>query len=311
MTAPNPEQSPERGATKLRTADGTRLAVGTIPDLELLRRSGSTIGGIPTSMFDAAGAAAAAVASHEAAVDPHPQYLRQAEADLLYDPIGGAVNISDQLKLDLLWGKRFFSDNGFLPSTPINEAATSWPTPDATIFTAASSFSTSQKAAGKFTLQTTGPNVIGYNFASPKSKVLIVVCGVQPERVGTNPIFGPFVQTAALSGADIDNAYLFADNNACQIYKESAGFTLLAQDTSLGIGGDEIRDGGDGMALYYDDATNTLKAFVRKGWSEWMEVLSLTDSTFTTMLAYGFRVNQTIAATKQFRFVCPFVVYAQ
>lgn len=36
--------------------------------------------------FDAAGAAGAAVASHEAANDPHPAYLKQAEGDALYAP---------------------------------------------------------------------------------------------------------------------------------------------------------------------------------------------------------------------------------
>jgi hypothetical protein len=37
--------------------------------------------------YDATGAAAAAIATHEAANDPHPMYLKQAEADVLYAPL--------------------------------------------------------------------------------------------------------------------------------------------------------------------------------------------------------------------------------
>lgn len=40
---------------------------------------------------DPAGAAAAAVGAHEAAGDPHPQYLTSVEADLLYDALGATA----------------------------------------------------------------------------------------------------------------------------------------------------------------------------------------------------------------------------
>lgn len=43
-----------------------------------------------TTDFDAAGAATAAVAAHEAALDPHPQYLTAAEGNAAYDAIGAA-----------------------------------------------------------------------------------------------------------------------------------------------------------------------------------------------------------------------------
>lgn len=41
---------------------------------------------------EAAGTAASAVAAHVAAPDPHPQYLTEAEADTLYEPIGGRLS---------------------------------------------------------------------------------------------------------------------------------------------------------------------------------------------------------------------------
>ena len=43
---------------------------------------------VANTLYEAIGAAAAAVAAHEAAGDPHPQYLTQAEADALYDGTG-------------------------------------------------------------------------------------------------------------------------------------------------------------------------------------------------------------------------------
>lgn len=43
------------------------------------------------ALYDALGAASAAVAAHVAAGDPHPTYLTQAEADALYDALGAAA----------------------------------------------------------------------------------------------------------------------------------------------------------------------------------------------------------------------------
>jgi len=47
--------------------------------------------GYKPSDFDPVGSADSAVAAHEAAPDPHPQYLVQAEADALYDALGAAA----------------------------------------------------------------------------------------------------------------------------------------------------------------------------------------------------------------------------
>ncbi len=47
-------------------------------------------GSIPTSGYDPAGTAAAAVAAHVAAADPHPGYVTTAEGELAYDPRGSA-----------------------------------------------------------------------------------------------------------------------------------------------------------------------------------------------------------------------------
>lgn len=52
-------------------------------------------------LYDPAGTAAAAVAAHEAASDPHPQYLTQAEGDARYDLLGaGAGAITGSI---ILW----------------------------------------------------------------------------------------------------------------------------------------------------------------------------------------------------------------
>jgi phage-related tail fiber protein len=45
----------------------------------------------PSVVVATAGTVANAIAAHEAKADPHPQYLTQAEGDVLYDPLGIAV----------------------------------------------------------------------------------------------------------------------------------------------------------------------------------------------------------------------------
>lgn len=57
----------------------------------------ATVTGLQTALDgkEAAGTAASAVTAHEAAGDPHPQYLTETEADALYAPIGGGGGTSD------------------------------------------------------------------------------------------------------------------------------------------------------------------------------------------------------------------------
>jgi hypothetical protein len=44
--------------------------------------------------YEASGTAASAIAAHVAAVNPHPDYLTEAEADALYAPLGGGGGVS-------------------------------------------------------------------------------------------------------------------------------------------------------------------------------------------------------------------------
>lgn len=46
-----------------------------------------------SGLYDAAGTATSAVANHEAAGNPHPVYLTQAEGDALYGPLSGATQL--------------------------------------------------------------------------------------------------------------------------------------------------------------------------------------------------------------------------
>jgi hypothetical protein len=83
-----------------------------------------------TSDFDAAGVASAAVVAHEAASDPHPVYLTQAEADALfltpaegnaaYDAIGAAAAVAAAAVLD---GDAAAGDlGGAYPSPTVTQA---------------------------------------------------------------------------------------------------------------------------------------------------------------------------------------------
>lgn len=77
-----------RGSVVLPTASGSVYFLSAIYDDEAPARW--ELVGTPdlSSVYDAAGTAAAAIVTHEAAGNPHPTYLTQAEADALYAPTG-------------------------------------------------------------------------------------------------------------------------------------------------------------------------------------------------------------------------------
>lgn len=89
------------GAFTRQQADALRLLLGTVAG-------------------DPAGTADAAVTAHEAAVDPHPSYLTETEADALYAPIGVDTDPWTYVKLasDFVTGSATAVDVTGLAFTP-------------------------------------------------------------------------------------------------------------------------------------------------------------------------------------------------
>jgi hypothetical protein len=196
----------------------------------------------------------------------------------------------DQDLIDLLWGKKFFSDESFLPSTKIFEYIG---TPPAFAGTAGSASWT--RDPGCVRPSTSG---IGwYDLGAAKSKILIVVGNL----LKLSNDIAVILSSSAPSGLDPDGYGMWNNTNGPSIRKRSGGvYTRL--DTGTGFSNTDYRCG---YALYYDDSTDTLKVFLRTG-SQWFLAQSATDSTFTTMRYVSFQ-----AAAANQRWVTPYVCYAQ
>lgn len=205
------------------------------------------------------------------------------------------------------WGFKFFEDEGFLTSGMALEVGglTTWPAQSETILPVGAAFAITDSEA-KSTLGGTSGNVIAAWTLSPAKSVILAIChSLLP---GTMTGTGLFVQNAALAGTEIDNAYLVGlDNVEASIYRESAGFTKLASD-------DEIRNtaaavaSGYGVALYYNDATDRIRSFIRCA-GTWFEALTVTDATFTTMVRVGLRSGAVVNSIQ--RTISPFLVFTQ
>ena len=72
--------------------------------------------------FDQAGAAAGAVSDHEAAPDPHPQYLTQDRGDVRYDALGAAALRIALTEKAVAGGVATLDGNAKVPLNQINDA---------------------------------------------------------------------------------------------------------------------------------------------------------------------------------------------
>ena len=103
-------------------ADGDLTAIAGLSGTGWAKRTGSDTWTLSTPTAsdvgaDAAGTAAAAISAHEAASDPHPGYLTQAEGDAAYQPLDGDLTAIAALTGTGGWAKRT-GTNTWAISTP-------------------------------------------------------------------------------------------------------------------------------------------------------------------------------------------------
>lgn len=213
--------------------------------------------------------------------------------DVVYDP----------------WGFKFFSDEGFITSTMAVEKAglTTIPAADATILPAGATWTIFDSVGIVDGAATTGIAVAAWNLSAAKSRILVIANGI---HCGTGNNLGLFVQETSLAGSDVDNAYMcvLTGSDSYGIYRESAGFTNLAAGEAMDITPDPA-DPVRGIALFYDDATDTIRGFTRVGGNTWARINNTSDTTFTTMATVGFRANIN-ASGSLLRMFGPFLVFA-
>lgn len=112
------------GSTKLGgdiTAAGKALITGADAAAQRSTLGLGTAATQNSTAFDPAGAAAAAVTAHEAAPDPHPQYLTAAEGSAAYQPLDAQLSSLASLTYTGNAGKTIVvngAENGFELVTP-------------------------------------------------------------------------------------------------------------------------------------------------------------------------------------------------
>lgn len=221
---------------------------------------------------------------------------------------------SAQDVIDIVWLKKFFSDASLLPATErIAASLATFPVPAGT---PVGTF-TRKTGVAEFTTTTTG--IAYYDLGALRTEVLLVAMDVQLNTTNTGTI-ALALSSGVPTDASPDGYYFFqvsagGTNPGFAVNKRAAGaFTVLgsiasslpAPITAATVPEDH---GPISMALYYNDTTGALKAFVRQTGS-WRIVVDTTDSTYTTMRYASLRGNLGAAGTGVLRMGLPFVAYS-
>jgi hypothetical protein len=234
--------------------------------------------------------------------------------------VGGSPDVTNFLRADGTWstpagsgsssagdplGKLFFSNNSLLPNNTYFEKLYDYPTTDfANLNGGTKSVSMSR---ARFTPG--GANVAnwGWDLGGAKTKVLFIVGQVR----GWQNQIGLFMSGSSQAVPQIESSYDFDLEPGVPdiaILKRSGGaWTGLATETKI-VPTNSAAGMSFGMAFYYDDSTNRLIGFIRLA-GEWIPVIDITDTTFTTMRYVGI-FNDSAAGTGSVSWTsCPMALY--
>lgn len=197
--------------------------------------------------------------------------------------------VKPQVGIDLQWGKKFFSDNGFLPSTKMFEYVGTPP-----VFTGTAGAATWTRDPGAMRPNNTG---IGwYDLGSDKTRILFVAGNVW--RLGVSGSYMHLTQTAPI-GIDPDG-YSIASGDLIYLHAGGAYTELARSGLTLGV------EWMSGYAMYFDAGQDSIRMFVRIG-TQWFQI-SYACMTANQFNAFRYLAFQSNAANQ--RFATPFVCYA-
>jgi hypothetical protein len=207
--------------------------------------------------------------------------------------------MTEQDKLDLAWDKKFFSDAGVLPATErVAASLATFPTPTGSPVGSV----TGTAGIGTFA----DPSMIYWDLGAARSEILAVASGMQfsggPVTIG---LFFSNDQPADSSPTGYFFDRFSGSGTRYRTMKvDGTTFTALVEVTPITI----ITDFATpvGMALYYNDTTGALKAFLRI-YGRWYILIDTTDSTYTTMRYVSIRVDTTAGNGRTF---LPFTVWS-
>jgi hypothetical protein len=218
-------------------------------------------------------------------------------------PASGSGGYGDQEILDNCWLKKFFLDASLLPANERIVASLAT-VPTETGIMGGGTFT---KTTGNATWVRSGSTDGGayWDMGAARSEMLIVVNGSLRPAGSTFTIIG---FAAAAPTLVIPDGYAFAVGTAVtetRILKHAGG-----ANTDLGTPPSDIThvNGEDcGSAFYYNDTTNTLKAFVRSR-GTWVLIQTVTSETTYTTMRYAYVSFTGNAGT--FRAVLPLTVWS-
>lgn len=219
----------------------------------------------------------------------------------------GRAGMIGSIAKDFAFGKKFFKAQGLLPSTPIREDVYTYPAPD--FQNMGGGYPNITRLRGQADFEIGAPGNFGWDMGALKTKVLMVVS----QRVRQSDA-GIFISDSLPSAANLPNgSYLFnpgqVSSNAAAIYKRSGG-----SFTSLGSNADFKQDFQASqsvwtVALSYNATTHKLILFLRTGPEQWLDLVEITDATFSTMRYAGiYAVNGGIDV---FHSICPLGIWAE
>lgn len=218
-------------------------------------------------------------------------------------PAGGSGATAQDF-IDAVWLKKFFSDASVLPATErIAASLAVFPT-EAGV------------ATGSFTRDVgharfnTAPTTAYWDLGALRSEVLVVA----------NLQLGEGVQIAIAVSSGVpaseypDGYYFWQDSGGFKIDKRvsGSGTTLGSVPAGLLLGAtaDSVKQ-PIGMALYYNDTTGVLKAFVRASSGSWFQVVSTTDSTYTTVRYVSMTWSKAGGGSFTGRVILPFTAWSE
>lgn len=227
---------------------------------------------------------------------------------------GGGYN-----ELDAVMGKSFFTTHSLKPANTYVEALHTFPTPDFTNLNSGSI--TITKSRLRYTLNISHANV-GWDLGSLKSEVLFILGGV---HVTTHRVI-----LALGSGLPANGSGRFAYDMA---NINSVGFRMDKFSGIYDVGRSTSPDGfgtfvawtgtyvtlptalyvppaiGDvmGMAIYLNTATNDLRVFMRKQFTNWFEIANVTSTQLSTGVRTVMIYNE--AQNTGMDFTCPIGIY--
>jgi len=223
---------------------------------------------------------------------------------------------------DSLWNRKFWEDNALLPTTNAISAATSIPAFDYTAISAGHVMTTDLATVHDVLTTAAGSTVgrEGWDLGAGKGVVLFVVGGMGGAGSTVVVTALHLCQTTPTTGSGPPNCYKFqfiapGSGNGFSLDVTSGvgtGTVLATYGSASLIKAPMLADAPPlSAAIRFDGGAHTLTGWIRSRNSQWFKILSVSDSTYSTMRYVGISAENSagVPATNDAWFVAPVQVW--